>query len=65
MKRTQRKQNEPILVHLPKRLIKTLNRIAKQEAMSRAQLIRLTLQLHEGTDSALIITIAEGKQHAN
>ena len=51
--------NEPtqaVLVHMPISLVEALDKIAMANGMSRSELIRLTLKLHQDRSKFLIVT---------
>ena len=50
--------NEPtqaVLVHMPISLVEALDKIAMANGMSRSELIRLTLKLHQDPSSPLAV----------
>ena len=51
--------NEPtqaVLVHMPISLVEALDKIAMANGMSRSELIRRTLKLHQDPSNTLIVT---------
>jgi hypothetical protein len=50
----------PILVHMPEHLIKKLYRKAKRHSISRAELMRVTLEIH--VDDIEVVTQVRGPQ---
>lgn len=50
--------NEPtqaVLVHMPISLVEALDKIAMAHGMSRSELIRLTLKLHQDPSKILVV----------